>query len=248
MVKEDKQKTEAKQEEEKTEKKKKVKKIGETESEEKKKEKKKEKIEEEIKKKAEKKYLVDLSLYLATKIYVGHKIIMPDMRQYVFKRKADGVAVFNMDLIDLKLREAIDYISKFNEKDIIVVGKKPVCWNAIEKFSYFTGIKAFKKYPPGILTNPQLSNFIEPKLVIIVDPIADKNALHDANIARIPVLALCNTNHHTKGIDFVLPVNNKDEQALNLVFYILASGYLKSRGIDKTIKVSDFVEINEENK
>jgi len=193
--------------------------------------------------KEEKKYLVDLSLYIATKIYVGHKIITHDMRPYVFRRKADGVAVFNTDMVDAKLREAINYIAQFDEKDIIVTGKKPACWNALEKFSHFTGIKVFKKYPPGILTNPQLSSFIEPKLVIIVDPIADKNALHDANIAKIPVLALCNSNHYTKGIDFVLPVNNKDEQALNLVFYILASGYLKARGIKKEIKLEDFVDV-----
>ncbi|MEM4648049.1 MAG: 30S ribosomal protein S2 [Candidatus Pacearchaeota archaeon] len=196
------------------------------------------------KQKKEQDYLVNLDLYIKTKVYVGHKIITPDMRKYVFKRKGDGVAVFNTDIIDQKIREAINYISKFQPEDIIVVGKNPKARKAIEMFSFYTGIKAFtSKYPAGILTNPNLENFLEPKLVLIVDPIIDKNALKDANKVKIPVLALCNSNTYTKGIDFVLPVNNREESSLGLVFYLLAKGYLEALGIKKEVKIEDFIDI-----
>lgn len=196
-----------------------------------------------MKKQAEK-YLVDLDLYIKTRIYVAHKIITPDMRQYIFRRKADGVAIFNTDIVDEKIREATKYLSKYKPEEILLVGKKPQCHEAVRKFSEITGIKAFtNKYPPGIITNPNLPNFMEPKLVFIVDPVADKNALHDANIVGIPVLSLCNSNHYTKGIDFVLPVNNKDEEALSLLFYLLAKGYLEARGIKKAIKLEDFLDV-----
>jgi len=204
-------------------------------------------IEEEIEQKQKstaKKYLADLDLYIKTRIYVGHKIITPDMRPYVFRRKADGVAVFNTDIVDEKLRQAIDYLSKFKPQDILVIGKKPQCWKALDKFSEITGIKIFKKkYPAGILTNTNLPNFIEPKLVFIIDPVADKNALHDANIAKIPVLSLCNSNHYTRGIDFVLPINNKEEHALSLTFYLIAKGYLDAIGIRKKVQLDDFLDI-----
>ena len=192
------------------------------------------------------KYLVDLDLYIKTRIYVAHKIVTPDMKQYVFRRKADGVAVFNTDIVDAKIREAIKYLAKFKPQDILLVGKKPQCHKAIERFAELTGVKFFTgKYPAGILTNPSLPDFIEPKLVFIVDPVADKNALHDANIVGIPVLALCNSNHYTKGIDFVLPINNKDEAALNLLFYLLAKGYLEAIGIKKKVKLEDFLDVKQ---
>jgi small subunit ribosomal protein S2 len=195
-------------------------------------------------KKKENKYLVDLDLYIKTRIYVAHKIVTCDMRPYVYRRKADGVAVFNTDLVDQKIREAIQLLSKFKPEEVIVVGKKQQARKILEKFSELTGIKVFtKKYPAGILTNISLPNFMEPKLVIIVDPLADKNCLHDANIARIPVLALCNSNHYTKGIDFVLPINNKDESSLGLFFYLLAKGYLEALGIKKEVKLEDFVDL-----
>lgn len=196
-------------------------------------------------------YLIDLELYIKTKVHFGHKIITPDMRKYVFKRKGDGVAVFNTEIIDKKIRETIEFLSKFDPEDIIIIGKNPKARKAIELFSAYTGIKAFtKKYPAGILTNPNLENFIEPKLVFIVDPNLDKNALKDANKVKIPVLALCNSNHYTKGIDFVLPINNREEASLGLLFYLLTKGYLEARGIKKQINLEDFVnlkEIKEEN-
>lgn len=190
-------------------------------------------------------YLVDLELYIKTRIYVGHKIITPDMRPYIFRRKADGVAIFNTDLVDQKLRELISYLSKFEPHEIIVVGKKQQCVNALRKFSAFTGIKAFIKYPPGILTNPSLENFIDPKVVFIVDPIADKNALHDANKVKIPVIAFCNSNHYTRGIDFVVPINNMEEPSLSLAFYLIAKGYLEARGIKPNFQLDDFLDLKE---
>lgn len=197
-------------------------------------------------KKKEEDYLIDLDLYIKAKVYVGHKIITPDMKKYVFKRRGDGVAVFNTEIIDKKIREAINYLSKFEPKDIIIVGKNRKARKAIEAFSAYTGIKAFtSKYPPGILTNPNLENFIEPKLVFIIDPIIDKNALKDATKVKIPVLALCNSNNYTKNIDFVLPVNNREESSLGLVLYLLAKGYLEAIGIKKQINIEDFVDLKE---
>ncbi|MEM4318591.1 MAG: 30S ribosomal protein S2 [Candidatus Pacearchaeota archaeon] len=198
----------------------------------------------EIKKTNGKEYLVDLNLYIKTRIYVGHKIITPDMRPYVFKRKADGVAVFNTDIVDEKLRELIKYLSNFKPDEIMIVGKKQQCWKVLTKFAELTGIKAFvRKYPPGILTNPNLENFLEPKVVFIIDPVADINALCDANRVGIPVVAFCNSNHYTRGINLVVPINNKDEASIGLALYIIAKSYLRELGIEKKVELDDFIDL-----
>jgi small subunit ribosomal protein S2 len=198
-----------------------------------------EELEKEIKK--QQKLLFPLEEYVKAGIHLGTKIISGDMRKYVYRRRADGLAILNTNLIDEKLREAIKLISKFKPEDIILVCKREAGWKAAGLFSELAGIRAFtKKYPAGIITNPNLSDFFEPSLVIISDPWIDKNAIHDAKIRNIPVIGLCDSNNVTRAIDCIIPCNNKSNKTLGLVFYILAEGYCKARGIKFEAKISDF--------
>jgi len=191
--------------------------------------------------------LADFEDYVKFGVHLGKRVITPGMRQYVYKRRADGVAVFDTNIIDKKLREAVEFISKFEPSDTIIVCKREAGWKAVKKFSEVTGIKAFtKKYPSGILTNTELPNFFETELVIICDPWLDKNALADANKVKDKVLALCDTNNLTKGIDFIVPCNNKSSKSLGLILYLLAKEYLKAKGSKEKIKIEDFAEDIEE--
>jgi len=104
------------------------------------------------------------------------------------------------------------------------------------------------RYPPGILTNSDLENFIEVKVIFVTDPWPDRNAIKDALNIGIPVIALCDTNNQSNNIDLVLPCNNKGKKSLGLLFYILAKEYMKKRGLikeDKEFKASieDFTEV-----
>lgn len=185
--------------------------------------------------------LIPLEEYVKAGIHLGTKIISGNMRKFVYRRRADGLAILNTNMIDERLREAIKLISKFKPEDIILVCKREAGWNAARLLSEITGIKTFtKKYPAGIITNPALQNFFEPSLVMICDPWIDKNAMHDAIIIKIPVIGLCDTNNVTKGIDLVVPCNNKSNKTLGLVFYIIAEGYCKAKKLPFKSKISDF--------
>ena len=192
--------------------------------------------------------LVPMEDYLKSSIHLGTKVITPDMKSYVYRRRADGLAVFNTALLDDKIREGAEYLAKFAPEDIVVICKRESGWKAVEKFSEITGIKTFtKKYPAGILTNPQLENFFERELVFICDPWSDRNALTDANRVKTPVLAICDTNSYTKGIDQIIPGNNKSAKSLGMIFYLLTKLYVEARKIDvKTPPIEDFVDNWEE--
>jgi len=72
------------------------------------------------------------------------------------------------------------------------------------------GCKVFPgRYPSGILTNPALENFEEPKVILVTDPWADKSAVGDATRAGIIVVGCCDTNNQTNNVDLALPCNNK---------------------------------------
>lgn len=187
------------------------------------------------------KTLFPLDDYVRYSAHLGTKAITPYMRQYVYKRRADGLAVLNTNAIDEKLKEACKFLSQFKPEDIFLACKREVGWPAARKFSEVTGIRVFtKKYPAGIITNINLNDFFETELVIVCDPWLDKNAINDAVKIKIPVIALCDTNNLTTGATKIIPCNNKAGKSIGLILYLLAREYLKARGEKKEFKLEDF--------
>ncbi|MFH1585677.1 MAG: hypothetical protein ABIB79_02835 [archaeon] len=190
-----------------------------------------------IKKRAD--MLIPLEEYVKSGIYIGTKVVTPAMRPFVYRRRADGLAIFNTDLIDEKLKEAIEYLSKFDIKDIILVCKRQAGWKATDMFGRLTGIRVFtKKYPAGILTNTSLPDFFENELTIVCDSWLDKNALNDTINVKKKVLMVCDTNNFSKGADQVIIGNNKSPKSLGVIFYLLTRGYMQAKEMD-TSKLPD---------
>jgi small subunit ribosomal protein S2 len=195
-----------------------------------------EELKEKVKIKKRTDMLIPLEEYVKAGIYLGTKVVTPEMKPCVYRRRADGLAIFNTDLIDEKLKEGLEYLSKFDAKDIILVCKRQAGWKAARKFSELTGIRTFtKKYPAGILTNTTLPDFFENELTIVVDSWLDKNALHDTLRVKKKVLMICDTNNFSKGANKIIIGNNKSPKSLGVIFYILARGYCKEKGIEANI-------------
>lgn len=189
----------------------------------------------EIKKEFEKKreLLIPLDDYVRTGIHLGTKVITPNMRQFVYRRRADSIGVLNTTLIDEHIKKAIEILSKYEPNQIILACKREAGWQAARLFEEVTGIKAYtKKYPAGMMTNVILEDFNEPDLVIVCDPWVDKNALGDAKKTNKPVIMLADTNNFTKDANYIIPCNNKGAKSLGLVFWLLAKGYIEKRKLD----------------
>ncbi len=188
--------------------------------------------------------LVPIDDYLKSSIHLGTRVITPHMKNYVYRRRADGLAVFNTDLVDDKIKEAAEYLAQFSPEQIVIACKREAGWKATKRFSEILGIKSFtKKYPAGTLTNTNLSDFFERDLLVICDPWLDKNALVDANKTKMKVLSICDTNNYTFGIDFILPGNNKSAKSLGMILYLLARLYSEKRNMKVEMPpVEDFIE------
>ncbi|MBL7147844.1 MAG: 30S ribosomal protein S2 [Nanoarchaeota archaeon] len=191
--------------------------------------------------KEEEKLLVPLEQYLKSGIHIGTKDKTKYMEKFIYKARNDGLLVLNVQEINKRLGIACNFLSQYEPDDIIVVCRRENGWHAVKLFSEVTGIKSFAgRYPPGILTNSSLDNFIEAKLLLVVDPWPDKNVVKDAIKVRIPVIALCDTNNESNNIDLVVPCNNKGKKSLGLIFWIFANEYLKSRKKKLSKTVEDF--------
>ena len=197
---------------------------------------------------AEEKFLMPTDEYLKSGIHIGTKFKTKYMEKFIYKTRPNGLSVLNLQKIDERVNIAAKFLAQYNPEDILVVGRRESAWKPIKMFSKVTGAKVFVgRYPPGTLTNPNLDNYIEIKVLLVVDSGPDRNAVIDAIKMGIPVVAICDTNNQTNNIDLVVPSNNKGKKSLGLFFWILAREYLRNRGILKKNeelkeKIEDFTE------
>ena len=183
--------------------------------------------------------LVDSKIYLKSGIHIGTKFKTKHMDSFIYKTRPDGLTVLNLQKIDERLNLMCNLLSKYDPKDILVVSRRENGWKPIKIMGEITGIRFYAgRYPPGILTNTNLKNFTETKIILVTDPWPDRNVVDDALKVGIPVIALCDTNNQINNIDLVVPCNNKGKKSLGVIFYILTKEYLLRRGVIK--KQSEF--------
>ncbi len=176
-------------------------------------------------------FLVPLDEYLKVGLHIGTKFRTKYMDPFIYKVRPDGLAVMNVQKIDERIGFAARFLSQYNPEDILIVCRRENGYKAVRMLNKLTGIKVFVgRYPPGILTNPDLEDFTEAKIILVTDPWPDKNAIRDAVRVGIPVIALCDTNNEANFIDLVVPCNNKGKKSLALFFWILAKEFLKAKG------------------
>ncbi|MFA5141555.1 MAG: 30S ribosomal protein S2 [Candidatus Woesearchaeota archaeon] len=193
-------------------------------------------------------FLVPSDMYLKSGIHIGTKFKTKYMEQFIYKTRTDGLSVLNLQKIDERLRVLSKFLAQYEPKDILVVSRRENGWKCVKMFGKLTGVQTFAgRYPPGILTNPNLKTYIEAKVMLVTDVWPDRNAVNDALKVGIPVIALCDTNNQSNNIDLVIPCNNKGKKSIGLVFFILAKEYLKSKGLldaekEASIKLEDFVD------
>ncbi len=191
---------------------------------------------------AEENMLVDTKAYLKSGIHIGTKFRTKQMASFIYKTRPDGLSVLNLEKINDRLRVVANLLAQYAPEDILIVSRRENGWRAVKLFGKATGARFFAgRYPPGILTNPNLETFMETKVILVTDAWPDRNAVLDALKVGIPVIALCDTNNQINGIDLVLPCNNKGKKSLGLVFYVLAKEYLKAR---KVIQADDQMPIS----
>jgi small subunit ribosomal protein S2 len=176
--------------------------------------------------------LIPTEDYLKSGIHIGTKFKTKYMENFTYKTRSDGLSVLNIKQIDDRIQLAANLLANYEPEDILVVSRRENGWKPVRMFAKVTGAKGFPgRYPPGILTNPQLKNFTEGKIMLVVDAGPDKNAVKDALNVGLPIIGLCDTNNQVNNIDLVVPCNNKGKKSLGLIFWLLAKLYLEKKGL-----------------
>jgi len=169
--------------------------------------------------------------YMTSGVHIGTRQKTADMKKYIYKVRNDGLYIIDVNKTDKKINIAAKFLAKYNPDNVLVVSVRQYGQKPIRKLSEYTGIKVLDgRFRPGTLTNPSSKGFLEPELIIVTDPLADIQALHEAKNIGIPVVGLCDTNNELKYLDIVIPTNNKGRRALALVYWLLTRAIMKEQG------------------
>jgi small subunit ribosomal protein S2 len=177
--------------------------------------------------------------YLSAGVHIGMTTKTADMQRFIYKIRPSGLAVLNVGELDKRIRYAAGMLA--NKKKILVVSKKDIGKDAVKQFSKAVKAKCIiGRFMPGSLTNPSYKRFFEPEILMITDPIVDKQAMKEAVTMRIPIIGLADTFNETSYLDLVLPCNNKGKKSLALVYWALAKLICENRGETFDAELKDF--------
>jgi len=185
-------------------------------------------------------------VFIKNGCHIGTQRKVEPMRKFIYRIRGDGLAIINAQEGIERMKVAARFFARYNPEDILVVASREQAQYPARKFAEKIGAKyVVGRFMPGTLTNPSKEYFVEPKVVFVADPYADRQAITEAAKQGLPVVSLASTNNIYPFVDLVIPCNNKGRRALAAVYWLLTNFVLKERGELKsgTIpeKVEDFI-------
>jgi small subunit ribosomal protein S2 len=185
--------------------------------------------------------LVPVEEYLAAGVHIGTQQKSKDMMKFIYRVRGDGLYILDIRETDERIKTAAKFLSQFDPSNILVVTSRQYGQYPAKKFAEsIGGIAETGRFIPGMLTNQNLSRYIEPQVLVVTDPIGDAQAVKEAVQCGIPILALCDTNNMTSLVDLVIPTNNKGRKALSMIYFLLTREMLRNRGITTSLTAEDF--------
>jgi len=141
------------------------------------------------------------------------------------------LSILSLNMIDERIRLAAKMLARFDKDEVLIVGSRAYARRPVRKFAEATGVQYIAgRFHPGSFTNTLEKSYREPKILLVADPIADRQAVREAARVGIPLIGVCDSHALTRNLDLIIPLNNKGKQSIALMFWLLAKQYLVEKG------------------
>mmetsp|Transcript_45865 Transcript_45865/g.71864 ORF Transcript_45865/g.71864 Transcript_45865/m.71864 type:complete len:198 (+) Transcript_45865:43-636(+) len=175
---------------------------------------------------------LELKKLLLCNVHIGTKHVDIIVKKYVWRRRKDGVFIFNI----LKTLEKINIASKAivavnSPEEIFAISCNEMAEKGVLKFSFYSGCKnSVGRWTPGRMTNQLCKNFLEPRLVLISNPKTDRQPLIEASYSNIPSIAFCNGETSPEYVDIIIPGNTTNKFSIAVLWWHLTREVLRLKG------------------
>jgi small subunit ribosomal protein S2 len=168
---------------------------------------------------------------LSAGIHIGTRMKTKDIEPFIYRVRPDGLFVLDVLRTDERIRVAAKFLARYEPAKIAAVAARLYARYPAKMFCELTkATPVVGRFTPGLLSNPLYPKHLEPEVIIVSDPKADSQAVREASIMGIPVVALCSTDNESSGVDLIIPTNNKGRRALAVIYWLLSRQVLRERG------------------
>jgi len=180
----------------------------------------------------------DIQKMVVCSVHLGSENLDVSMSRYVYGRNADGVHIIDLRKTWEKLQLAARVIVAVeNPKDICFVAlaqaskeQAPIAQRAVLKSAKYLGCRAIAgRFTPGTFTNQLQAAFVEPRVLLVSDPLRDHQPITESSYVNMPVIAFANTNANLRNIDIAIPCNTEGKHSIALMYWMLTREVLRLR-------------------
>lgn len=166
--------------------------------------------------------LLPREVLLSAGVHIGTHVKNKEMEYFIYKVRNDGLYILDVEKMNERIKVAAKFLSRIDPSKVLVVSSKRYGRTPVLKFCEVMNAKSMVgRFTSGTLTNPGCGTYTEPEVLIVTDSLADTQAVEEASIMGIPVIALSSTDNSTSNVDLVIPLNNKGRRALAVVYWLL---------------------------
>ncbi|ADM11329.1 40S ribosomal protein SA [Encephalitozoon intestinalis ATCC 50506] len=174
-----------------------------------------------------------VKLLILSQAHLGGTSANKNFARYLYgTRPHDKISIIDINAMWEKLIIAARaFCGIKHPSSIAVVSTKTFGRKPVVKFCEAVGATPITgRFIPGSFTNSEVRRMYDPRILIVSDTYADKQAILESQYCNLPTIAFVNADNSLVGVDIAIPMNNRSPSAIAAGFFILSRliSYMKT--------------------